>query len=456
MGSKKHSNSNLIITKYRDIYKESIDFFYINFNVYELSFNDFEKLVSGFFYHAISSLLVMPDDFVKRSQFKKDLIFIPSDLYLKSSNNNFRKFLIQNALIADISYPISNYIESLKDFIKKSLVSYSRFKSLIIHDTSMLSFSKVIKSGLGYLPNLTRLFYSPKIKIKNRNQFNSDNNYIDALIELYPICFFEDSDNFVNSTKKIPINSIYFQGIGYFLDPLFFFTIIRNKSKIIGLAHGGSYDVFTDDIPTEIEKKINNKYFSWISQSSRIAPLRFIESSFKVKNLKASKDKILWIGSSMVTSKNIYSFRSSASDYNENILKIYNFLIENKFDFYYKPHPTGIPTSLKNKNIQISNDLLNDFQEYKLVIFDLPDATLLWYCISYNINFVILYSNNFSQYFSSDFIHFNNIKDSILLNTKNLNNLNLNSIDNRNIFYLLYGFNNISKIDIRSYFKKLS
>lgn len=456
MGSKKYINSNLIITKYRDIYNESIDFFYINFNVYDLSFNDFEKMVSGFFYHAISSLLVMPNDFVKRSQFENDLIFIPSDLYLKSSDNNFRKVLIENGLIVDERYPISSYTESLKDIIKKSLVSYSRFKSIIIHDTSMLSFSKVIKSGLGYLPNLTRLFYRPKIKIKNRNQFNSDNNYIDALIELYPICFFEDSNNFVNSIKKLPVNSNYFQGIGYFLDPLFFFTIIRNQSKIIGLAHGGSYDIFTDDIPTEIEKKLNNKFFSWISESSRLVPLRFIENINKINLSKAKIDKILWIGSSNVTSKNIYSFRLSENAYNENILKIYNFLTENRYDFCYKSHPIGLPDCLKKMNIQLSSDPIHDLHRYKLLILDMPDATLLWYCISNNINFVVFYSSNFTKFFSSDFKNYINIKDSMFINSDNLLNVNLNSIDNKNVFAPLYGFTSISNFDIRSYFNSLS
>lgn len=217
-----------------------------------------------------------------------------------------------------------------------------------------------------------------------------ENDQTNLLLKLIPELFFATG---LKEKYRLPLE--YKGALNCFLDNNYnYFKILLYEKKVhlTGIQHGGCYGEWMINPFEKFELEISDIFYGWGLSTNNISQNRF---PVLLNNEAIKKDRIYWIGRDKCRFEGINSL--SFEGYEDHInevshIRFYRKLFDN-YEIAFLKHPRNSHSIYKDifpsKNNQNTNSetLISNA---KLVIFDSMCHTLMYYCIFFEIPFVIL------------------------------------------------------------------
>ena len=170
--------------------------------------------------------------------------------------------------------------------------------------------------------------------------------------------------------------------------------LLNRKINVVGHAHGGGYDVASNDPLTYFEKKITDSFFGWGFSEENVYQTRY--STVQKSCKETTTGKIIWIESSRDSKFTSYCYPLLFTvKADEDIpFYIYQELVKSGVKYFNKIYP-GKLESNRYKNLRgtvvSSNQPAEELLEKNdVVIFDNCMHSLMYHCLENNILFLIV------------------------------------------------------------------
>lgn len=312
--------------------------------------------------------------------YKYELNFNRENKTIKENRKSYKFYIL---------YPFfSIYVYFIKTFFLPG-ANLSTFKKKIINMISSLSFINL------KLENDHDLLRKMNIFLKNYFSDISPDEIL-LIINKLPKIFSSKKINFKNINRCIKIQGAAAAFLNF--DGYENILLIDKEIFIDGFQHGGGYDVFKDDYYYNFEKKLCNKFSGWGFSDVNI-------KQYKFKKIISNKDnrdkKIFWIEDILLPQ--LYHFTSPLhfNHVNNSSIKeyIYNELNDNKLPYsslkhpvYESPYYLNYRQNYFNINYRVNSEKI--ISNNDICIFDNISSTLIYFCITNKIIFMIIISHN--------------------------------------------------------------
>lgn len=278
------------------------------------------------------------------------------------------------------------------------------------HPTSVNLRGKLKRLILRKIPILLRPKKNSLRRLKIIDFLNDccDSDSLDTLFnEKMPAVFFSNQFG-KNANKKIKIigaPSALFDFDGY--ENL---ILLNRKIDFIGIQHGGGYNFYVDDFFFRSESELSSTFFGLGTEEINFFPYRY-DNIFLPKGHKAN---IFWIERPKLslmtkyTMPDMYTFEEGIEgiNYIETELDCYKDIsfrlpYSNRRSSQYDLVTTNIHKSIKPPERVIDSK--------SIVIFDQITQTLIYFCIQFNISFIVVLKKEIKNFLTPSGIEFLNL-----------------------------------------------